>query len=65
MKLEVGELYIRNDFLYSAIILGIINDNVTYEYCNIKDGYKSMWSVDSAQFKKNYYPSTGLLKVLF
>ena len=65
MRLEVGKLYIRNDFLYYAIILGIINDDVTYEFCNIKNGYKSKWSVDSTQFRKNYLPASDLLTALF
>lgn len=65
MKLEVGEKYIRNDFLYSCIILSILNDDVTYEFCSIKDGFKSKWSVDFSTFRKNYYLATDLLKALF
>jgi hypothetical protein len=64
MKLEEGKCYIRKDFTYSAIILIIIYDDVTYEFCNIKDGSKGMWTVNSAQFKKKYSPASNLLKEL-
>lgn len=65
MSLQVGNTYIRNDFLYSAIILEIVKDIVTYEFQNIEDGYKSKWSVNSTQFRNNYYPATDLLTALF